>query len=320
MKNYEFTKSYLIIYFFFILFPFIVFSQTTDHSILKQEFNLAGERSQEKQFYRMNSECINYALDGKRLSKDVYRIFLKWVPAKIAGTVGDEMTCVKLTVQFGDTSEAAIPALANWSYSFQDGIDEQNQVFGIDHSKFENLKDSNGNLIPPDKAYHIYNAFIDFHAFCNVFAEPIAEGKGIQDLTTIGQRIIHSAAFSEAPTHLGKNISEGSFFKNGEITLEFKGLSVSKDGECALLGVDSGESSFKMIVKATPEFEVVAVGSSHYKGDIYKDLVSNWVQKVVFDEIVVTEVTLPMPPNKINSVVERNIVIQNVAEQELSAF
>ena len=55
-------------------------------------------------------------------------------------------------------------------------------MFGIDHAKFENLVDANGQPLPVDKAYYVYNAFIDFHAFCNVFAEPMAGGKGIQDL------------------------------------------------------------------------------------------------------------------------------------------
>jgi hypothetical protein len=303
-----------------MLVPHVTFAQKNNESCLKKEFDLAGKRSQQIQFYIMTSECINFELDGKRTGKDVYNLFLKWIPAATAGNARDEFTCLKFTVQFGDASEQTIPALENWSYSYDEGIDEKNQVFGIDHDKFENLKDSNENLVPTDKAYHIYNAFIDFHAFCNVFAEQTADGNGIQDLKKIGQTIVHSAAFSEPPTHLGKNISEGSFFKNGEITLEFKGLGIANDRECALIGVDSGESSFKMIVKPTPDFEVVAVGSSHYRGDIYKDLVSNWVQKVIFDEIVVTEVTLPMPPNKINSVVERNIVIQNVSQQELSEF
>lgn len=316
MKKCAFTKSAILIYFYSILIPFVAYSQNMKHFYLKQEFNLAGERSQEPQFYVMKSECINYALDGKRLSKDVYKLYLKWDPAKIAGKAGNEMTCVKFTVQFGDAPEVIIPALQNWSYSFQDGIDEKNQVFGIDHSKFENLKDSNGKLIPTDKTYHVYNAFIDFHAFCNVFAEPTAEGKGIQDLKKIGQKIVHAAAFSEPPTHLGKNILDGSFFKNGEITLEFKGLSVANDQGCALIGFDSGESSFKMIVKPMPDFEVVAIGSSHYKGDIYKDFASNWVQKVDFNEIVVTEATMPMSPNKVNSVVERNVLIANVSEED----
>jgi len=302
--------------FFIILFPLKALSQQNVNSHLKQEFNLAGERSQETQFFVMKSECINYALDGKRVSKDVYKLYLKWTPAKIVEKDGDEYTCIKFLVQFGDAKEVTIPTLANWSYLYREGIDKKSQVFGIDHSKFENLKDSNNNLIPTDKAYHVYNAFIDFHGFCNVFAERTAEGNGIQDLKKIGQKIIHSAAFSEPPVHLGKNILAGSFFKNGEITLEFKGLSVANDRDCALIGFDSGESSFKMIVKPTPDFEVVAVGSSHYKGDIYKSLASNWVQKVTFNEIVVTEATMAMPPNKVNSVVERNVVIRNVSEGE----
>jgi len=317
MKKKLFKQQNFIIYSLLMLFPFLTYSQADDNSILKQKFNLAGERIQETQFYVMKSECINYALDGKRTGKDTYKLFLKWMPAKISGRAEDELICLKFTVQFGDASEVSIPLLANWSYSFKGGIDEKNQVFGIDHNKFENIRDINGNVIPIYKAYHVYNAFIDFHSFCNVFAERTSEGSGIQHLSKIGQKIVHSAAFSEPPTHLGKNILDGSFFKNGKITLEFKGLSVANDKECAIIGFDSGESSFKMIVKPTSDFEVVAVGSSHYKGDIYKDLVSNWVQKVTFNEIVVTEATMPMPPNKVNSVVERNVVIQNVSENEL---
>ncbi|HEX9974966.1 MAG TPA: hypothetical protein VGD14_23125 [bacterium] len=320
MRQKSIIQPVICISLLLMLFPVVTFSQKKVVSLLKKEFNLAGERSQQTQFYIMKSECITFALDGKRIEKDVYKLHLKWALTATTGNARDEFTCIKFSVQFGDAPEVAIPALANWRYSFIEGIDEKNQVFGIDHDKFENLKDSEGNLVPTDKAYHIYNAFIDFHGFCQVFSEQTSDGNGIQDLKRIGQRIVHSAAFSEAPTHLGKNILEGSFFKNGKITLEFKGLSISNDRECALIGIDSGESAFKMIVKPTPEFEVVAVGSSHYKGDIYKDLASNWVQKVVFDEMVVTEVTLPMPPNKINSAVERNIVIQNVAEQELLNF
>ena len=125
--------------------------------------------------------------------------------------------------------------------------------------------------------------------------------------------IVHGTAFSEAPTHLGKAILEGSYFQNGEVTLEFKGLSIVNGKKCAILGVDSGESSFKMIINPAPEMEITAVGGSHYRGDIYKDLDSKWVQKVIFDEIVVTETTLPMAPHKVNSMIERNIIILNVS-------
>jgi len=197
-------------------------------------------------------------------------------------------------------------------------MDEKGQVLGIDHARFENLVHAGGKPIPPDKTYHVYNAFIDFHGFCNIFAERTQGGGGIQDLKNIGQRIVHAAAFTEAPVNLGSNVAEGSTFKNGEVTLELKGLSRVAGATCAMVGFDSGESSFKMIVTPMPNMKVRSVGSSHYKGDIYVDLATNWVKKVTLDELVVTETTLPMPPGKINAVIERNIVIRNVTAAEFS--
>jgi len=150
--------------------------------------------------------------------------------------------------------------------------------------------DTGGIPLPPDKSYHVYNAFIDFHGFCNIFAERTEGGKGVQDLKSIGQKIVHEAAFTEAPVNLGSSIAEGSTFKNGEVTLELKGLSRVAGAACAMVGFDSGESSFKMTVKPMPDMEVRTVGSSHYKGDIYIDLSTNWVRKVTMDELVVAEV------------------------------
>jgi hypothetical protein len=64
--------------------------------------------------------------------------------------------------------------------------------------------------------------------------------------------------------------------------------------------------------------EVRTVGSSHYKGDIYIDLSTNWVKKVTMYELVVSETALPMPPNKINSVIERDIIVRNVSAGEFA--
>jgi hypothetical protein len=287
---------------------------------LDKELELAGAHSQQPQYFIMESKLITYALDGKRLGTDIYRLHLKCVPAKLAKKAGDEYTCARFTVQQGEAAETAIPAMANWTYVFKGtDQDEKGQVFGIDHAKFENLVDANGKALPIDKTYHVYNAFIDFHAFCNVFAEPTTAGNGIQDLKKIGQKIVHAAAFSEPPVNLGNDVAAGSSFKNGKITLEFKGVSVVNGKLCALLEYDSGESSFKMIMKPMPDMEVRTIGSSHYFGDIYKDLATQWVQKVTMTELVVSETILPMPPNKINAVIERNIVIRNVSEGEFAA-
>jgi hypothetical protein len=285
---------------------------------LPQTFGLAGKRSQATQYFLMESKLINYALDGERVGTTIYRLRLRCTPAKLANKAGDEYTCMRFTVQQANGSEVEIPALKNWAYIFQKPeTDEKGQLFGIDHGKFENLSDSEGKSLPTDQVYHVYNAFIDFHSFCNVFAERTTDGNGIQDLKRIGQKIVHAAAFSEPPVNLGSKILPGSSFKNGQITLEFKGLSVVNGKECALLEYDSGESSFKMIMKPAPLMEIQAAGSSHYLGDIYKDLATNWVQKATMIEFVVAEVTLPIPPKKVNTVVERHISILNVREDEL---
>jgi hypothetical protein len=286
-------------------------------SVLDRTFELAGERSQETQQFQMESRLIHYALDGTRVSTDVYKLRLKCVPAKLSGKGGDEYTCLGFTLKIGNAPEVSIPALKDWSYVFNmtpTNLDGAGQVLGVDHAKFQDLEDASGNAIPQGNAYHVYNAFIDFHAFCNVFAERTAGGKGIQDMKKIGEKIVHASAFSEPPVDVGGNVAKGSFFKNGEITLEFKGLSLVDSAPCAIVTADSGQSSFKMIMNPGTNMELKAVGSSHYKGDIYIDLATKWVRKVTFDELVITESATPATQKKANEVVERNITIRNIKE------
>jgi hypothetical protein len=130
----------------------------------------------------------------------------------------------------------------------------------------------------------------------------------------IGQRIVRAAANSRAPTNLGSAFAEGSYFQSGEVTLEFKGASLVDDKPCALIGYDSGASSFTMIARPVADIEVRTVGSSHYWGDIYKDLETNWILRANLTELVVSETTLPGEPKKTDSVIERSIGIQNIPE------
>ena len=287
-------------------------------SYLQQEFEFAGERFPEGRYYLMETKIVKYALDGKRMGVDTLRLNLEYVPASLSGKDQEEYICRRFTVQKGTESAASIPALAGWSYVFVQGYDEEGRVFGINHDRFENLETGEGKALPPDMAYFVYNTFIDFHGFCNAFAERTDEGKGIQDLKKIGDTIIHAASFTEPPVSLGSNVAEGSIFKNGEVTLEFKGVSLVDDILCSVVAFDSGESSFTMIMHPMPDMEIKTVGSSHYKGDLFIDMKTNWVQKVVMDEIVVSETTLPMPPHKINSVIERMSTIRSVNEFDFS--
>jgi hypothetical protein len=286
--------------------------------ILQQEYNLVPKHSLDTQYYTMESKLQKFALDGTRLGTVIYRLYLRSVPNTKSGSGADEYTCLKFTVKVNDSPEISIPALTNWKYLYrktENAKDEKGQVFGIDHSKFERITDEKGRILPVENTYHVYNAFIDFHAM-GVFAEKTASGKGIQDLSHIGQRIIHMASFSQPPVNLGSQVGEGSYFRNGEVTLEFKGLSIMNNKTCALLEYDSGESSFFMITKPFPNVEVKTKGSSHYLGDIYKDLYGGWIQKAILHELVISETQIPGQTNKIFSVIERSININNVERIE----
>jgi hypothetical protein len=281
---------------------------------LDAEFDLGRGRAVEPRFYEMHTTSIQYEQDGARKPYHELRLLLRCTP----GEEGVEYTCVRFTAAtLGDASE--IPALAGWSYEFrpeQTGSDATGAMFGIDQAKFEDLADGTGAALAPELSYAVYNAFVDFHAMCNVFAEPTYEGGGIQDLKSVGDQVVHAAASSEPTVHLAGVTESGSTFRNGEVALGFKGLSLVDGAPCAIVAYDSGESSFVMAMEPAPGMSINAVGSSHYFGDIHVDLDSMWVAKAALSEFVVTDVTMDGQPLA-NSVVERSIEIRAVTEEAL---
>jgi hypothetical protein len=295
------------------IFVFSLSAQETDlQKTLGAAYDLTRDHSREPQSFIMQSQLVQLGPNGKRIESTLYTLHIKCTPGKSLKD-GDEYTCTRFTIRINASPEVSIPSLANWKYIYkttEGNKDEKGQVLGIDHSKFENIVDSNGQKLSIKDLYHTYNAFIDFHSLF-VFSEPVSRGKGVQDLHYIGDKIIHAAAFSEPPVNLGKEIKEGSKFRNGEITLEFKGLGMMNKRPCAILGYDSGSSSFTMLMQYTPTMDINTNGSSHYWGDIYKDLQSGWIQQATLHEIVVSETVIGA--NKVNGVIERSIVITNIA-------
>ena len=315
----------VFIYFALICFAFQnnLFSQPNKSSVsfLKRAFKLDGKRTSEIQYFIMESKFENLNLNGSSVGHNVFRLHLKYIPSTSNGKPNAKYTCTKFEINKNDTQLVYIPQLTNWSYEFnvdENGKDEKGQVLGIDHSKFMKLVDNNGKPIQQEISYMIYNTFIDFHAFCNVFAERTISGNGIQNLKYIGDKIIHESANSKPPVDLGGSIEKGSYFQNGEITLSFKGLSLVNNSSTAVVRFDSGKSSFYIKMKPTSQMEIETNGGSHYKGDIYIDLNNYWVQKVVMDEFVLSETKLPFAPFKINMATERNTTIRNVSEKEFT--
>ena len=259
-------------------------------------FDLAGPRKAEVQYFIQETRLIHMNFKGQRTGTETYTLKLRCVPSALRGKPGDEYTCLESSIKANDGEPVTVPALAGWTYVYLEtptGQDEQGQVFGIPHEKFEDLVDSRGAKLDVGRRYPVYNSFIDFHAFCDVFARPAREGAGLQDLKTPGQVIVSSAAFTEPPVNLGKGIKPGSFFRNGEIKLAFKGLGVVDGRACAVVGFDSGESTFKMIMPMSADKNIVTDGGSEYVGDIHIDLETRWVRKITLDEFVVSETLVP---------------------------
>ncbi len=260
-------------------------------------FDLAGPRAAGVRDYIQETRLVHMNMKGQRTGTETLTLKLRCVPAELRGKPGDEYTCLEFSLRVNDGEAVTIPVLAGWSYVYlktATDMDEKGQVFGIPHSKFEGLVDSKGAKVDVTHGYFIYNSFIDFHGFDDIFARPSPGGAGLQDLTVPGQAIVHAAAFSEPPVNLGEGIKPGSYFRNGEVKLAFKGLGFADDRACAVIGFDSGESTFKMIMPMGPKADIVTDGGSEYIGDIYIDLETRWVRKIMLDEFVVSETLVPM--------------------------
>lgn len=297
---------------------------TSIKTALTREYDLSKARSHGTWYFEMVSTVVGIGPDGKRGQAESFHLRLECSSKVDEERTEVRYTCRGFAVVRSDGSRATIPSLEGWSYPFNrtpSGTDALGRVLGIDHARFQGLTDSNGDPIGQIKSYLIYNSFIDFHSFFDVFAAPTAGGQGIQHLTRIGQRIVHVAAHSTPPTNLAGNIKTGSHFKNGEITLTLKGLGVLDDAPCAVVEFDSGDSSFRMQMEPAPGMEVKTVGGSHYFGDIYIDLATQWPRKVDMREFVVARTHVPMPngatPKTVDSIQERHVVINAVTK---SAF
>jgi hypothetical protein len=268
---------------------------------------LTGKPVQAVHDYKLVSTSTHIEPDGRRKAREVYTV---WMRLALNGE-GYSVTCRRFTFRDGGKPEVEIPSLKGWSYRLPKGAaDDRGQLFGIEQAKFARLLDEKGRAIPQGTAYMVFNAFVDFHSFCQVFAVRTESGGGIQDLHRIGDKIVHVASFGEAPVSLGSMVEPGSAFKNGEITLALKGTTMVNGEPGAIVGYDSGDSSLHMTMVAAPQMKVEMKGGSHYWGDLVINLKTQWVEKATLSEIVVSETTVPGMAEKIHSVVERWLVLE----------
>lgn len=287
---------------------------------LLREYDLVGERKQEPQYYRIQTALATHSSKGTLKSVDTYREFLKVEPGNRSAGEPDRFTCARFYVQCGDNPEVTIPSLEDFSYEVNKelldkfDLDDKGQQFGVPEDRFEDLADDTGAKLSFDARYQVYSAFFYYHAFTN-YAEPTSDGNGVQQLKKVGDKVVHATAFVESPLP-GKLAKADSYWKNGEVTLEFKGLRNIDSRTCAILGFDSGVCPWSMPMTYMPIFNLKTTGVSHYLGDIFLDLHSYWVRKL---EMVLFEITTTtmwgIPVDK--SIPHTRLTIQAITKDEL---
>jgi hypothetical protein len=135
---------------------------------------------------------------------------------------------------------------------------------------------------------------------------------------------VHGSAFTEPPLNLGSGIKKGSFFRNGEVKLVLKGVSLVDGAVCVVVGYDSGANTLKMIMPIGADRDMETVGGSEYFGDIQIDLATRWVKKVKLDELVFWETQLPGAGSKnagqmIPQVHVRHLLIREISKEEFDS-
>jgi hypothetical protein len=271
---------------------------------------LGQAHSKTSQSFILETRIMKHNANGSLQDSDIYRLWIRSTPKGD----GDDFTCLRYTVKSGKNDAVPISSLVNFTYHISaktTGSDDNGPIFGISHEPFEKLRDSTGKRLEFEQNYMVYNSFVDFQSFF-VFSEKTDSGKGVQDLHLPGDKIVHGAAFSEPHVNLGNQVAEGSYFRNGEITLEWKGMGVINNKRCAILEYDSGQSSFYMIAKPFPLITAKTAGSSHYFGDVYKDLDGGWIQKASMHEWVISETNVSGQSKPIHNVIERTLRLTNL--------
>jgi hypothetical protein len=260
--------------------------------LFEQEHDLVGKRSMETHYYLVQSELGTHTNKGVLKSTDVYREYLKVEPGDRSAGEADRFTCKKFSLKRGDAPEMTIPSLAGFSYDVNkdlldaNGIDENGELYSVPEETFEGLVDDSGAQLPFEVGYQVYSAFYYYHSYTD-YAEATSQGVGIQDLKSIGDKVVVEGSFTQSPLP-GKLAKDSAFWKNGEITLAFNGLSVVDGKTCAVLGLDSGVCHWSMPMTYMPIMNLKTVGVSNYQADIYLDMDSKWVRKL---DLVLFEIT-----------------------------
>lgn len=290
-------------------------------NVFLQEYDLAGKRDRGTHYFKVESKLTTRSSSGKLKGVDTFRQLLSVTPGDRSDGQPDRFTCSRFSVQQGSNPAVGVPALEGFSYEVnrdlldKNSFDEQGQLYGIPESAFEGLADSKGEKLPFEISYQVYSVFFYYHSYTD-YAVPPPEGNGVQHLRRVGDRIVHHSAFAESPIP-GQLAKRGSTWKEGEVTLEFKGLGWIEERPCAILTFDSGTCTWFMPMNYMPVMNLKTTGVSNYRGEIQLDLESMWVKRL---DMILSEITRTtmwgIPVNK--SVPTTNLTIEAISQEEFA--
>jgi hypothetical protein len=258
---------------------------------LRDDVRLPTVRIDDPHVYEIHVDMTIQAAQVDKSTSAAYRLDLDCLPSSdgVENTV--HYRCRGFHILKDGKPESHIPSLENWSYEFAypaSDVAPEGNVFGLPNARFLGLIDSNGKEIGRQNDFLVYNAFTDYHVLCNVYAQPLLEGKGIEDLKKIGDRVLHGTSNTHAPLGNVPGLSEGSEFVHGEVHLSWKGLSRIQNRPCAIVGFQTTDNRYRMVIKPVSTFSVVTEGKSRHAGDLYIDLESGWVLRAEMSETVVS--------------------------------
>lgn len=268
----------------------------------KAEHDLSRAPSTEERCYRSVTTMTKRAEDGSKLSVETVRLHIQVAPAAGPGARA-RYTCRAFSIESAGTVRR-IPALEGHAYEIEPGVDARGQTFGIDHARFLSLRDDRGGAFEGTGPYFVYNTFIDFHGFHDVFARAGAP------LRRIGDEAV-DASRAEVPVHLGTFIEKGSVYRLGDCRTRFEGIGLVRARPCAILRIDGGEGGFAMNLAPAPGVRLVAKGHSGVKATCHVELDSLRLARCEWEELVVSQVAMGGQP------VAREVMVREGRIEEL---
>lgn len=169
--------------------------------LLGEDYDLGGQCSVETHYYQVQTEVATRSSKGVLKSTDIYRERLLCEPGDRSAEEADKFTCAQFSVQREDDPEVTLPSLQGFSCEVdrnlldKAGFDEQGQLYGIPEAQFEGLIDGTGAVLPFDLGYQVFSLFFYYHSNTD-YAEPAQQGKGVQHLRRIGDKVVTGAAFA----------------------------------------------------------------------------------------------------------------------------